>query len=232
MRTIGVIQPSFIPWRGYFDFIHEVDVFVFLDDVQYTVRDWRNRNRIRTVDGPSSWLTIPVKGGRNQLIKDVMVDTEQDWRRKHLNTLRHNYARTPYFDEYFPGVEAVYDEPIQSLSELDIRLTEAISGWLGIETLFRVSSDLEVPGDKGARLRNLVKALGGDRYLSGPSAAEYLDPRAWEAQGIQLDFKDYGGYPQYEQIAEPFDPQVSILDLLFMTGPSAPEYIWGELRER
>src|ERR1051326_1204765 len=100
-RTIGIIQPNYLTWRGYFDFVHDVDVFVFLDDVQYTLRDWRNRNRIRTREGGSLWLTVPVLGGRNQLIHEVRIDNSQRWAKKHLDTLFHNYNKAPHFDTYF-----------------------------------------------------------------------------------------------------------------------------------
>lgn len=230
MRTIGILQPNFIPWRGYFDFIHEVDVFVFLDDVQYSVRDWRNRNRVRTRDGRTIWLTVPVLGGRDQLIKEARIDHSQRWKHAHLETFRHNYGKAPYFQAFFPMLERLYSEPIDLLSDLNVTFTEAICAWLGTTGDFRLASELATTGSKDEKLLQITKILQGDRYLSGPSARAYLKPEIWEAAGIQLDFKVYDGYPTYAQISEPFDPQVSILDLLFMTGPSAPDHIWGHLR--
>src|SRR5450432_2865240 len=107
MSRVAIIQPSYIPWRGYFDILQAVDVFVFLDDVQYTVRDWRNRNRIKTHQGTSTWFTIPTRGGRDQRISDVEVDDTQDWRRKHLASLRHSYGRCRFFDNYFPRLSEI-----------------------------------------------------------------------------------------------------------------------------
>src|SRR4051812_8539945 len=102
--TVAIIQPNYIPWKGYFDIIHDVDKFIFLDDVQYTVRDWRNRNKIKLADGTTSWLSVPTRGGRNQRICDVAIDNTQDWKRKHQEAIRHSYGKTPFFGKYFPGL--------------------------------------------------------------------------------------------------------------------------------
>jgi hypothetical protein len=230
MRKVGIIQPTFLPWRGFFDFIHEVDVFVFLDDVQYTVRDWRNRNRIRTVDGKVVWLTVPIVGGRNQLIKDVKIDNSQPWKRKHLGTIEHSYGRAENFREYFDILSAVYETGFDSLAELDIALTKALCQCLGINTEFFVSSTLDSTGVKDDKLLQIVKQLGGDAYVSGPSAAAYIRPELWQSADVELKYKDYSGYPEYPQIAQPFEPAVSVVDLLFMVGRRAPDYIWGRYR--
>jgi hypothetical protein len=232
MRTIGAIQPCYLPWRGFFDFLREVDVFVFLDDVQYTVRDWRNRNRIKTRDGNAVWLTVPVLGGRHQAIKDVRIDNTQPWLRKHLGALNRSYGQLRHFDEYFERLRAVYDLKHEHLSDLDIDLTVAVCRCLGIETEMIRSSTLGCDGAKDNKLLALVRQLGGDRYLSGPSAKDYLRPEIWQRAGIELAYKDYSGYPEYEQISAPFEPGVSIVDLLFTAGSRAPDYIWGELRQR
>jgi hypothetical protein len=226
VRRVGIIQPSYLPWRGYFDFIREVDVFVFLDDVQYTVRDWRNRNRIKTRDG-SAWLTVPVVGGRNQLIREARIDNAQPWARKHLHAIEHSYRRTPHFDEYFGVVSSVYARGFELLSDLDIALTKALCGCLGIGKEFVLASSLDCAGSKDDRLLAIVQRLNGSVYLSGPSAAAYLRPDLWRDAGVRLFYKDYSGYPAYPQISEPFEPSVSILDTLFMLGGAAPERIWG-----
>ncbi len=230
MKKVGIIQPNYIPWRGFFDFVQEVDVFVFLDDVQYTIRDWRNRNRIRTRDGKSVWLTVPVCGGRNQLIKDVQIDDGQKWKEKHLEAIRHNYSGTPFFKDYYEPLEEVIWQNWTNLCSLDVELTRLISGWLGIETTFILGSSLQTEGVKDGKLIDIVKSVGGDCYLSGPAAKAYIQDEMWKEAGIELSYKDYLGYPSYSQISEPFDPAVSILDLLFMRGLESPKFIWGELR--
>lgn len=232
LRTVGIIQPNYLPWRGFFDFIHEVDAFVFLDDVQYTVRDWRNRNRIKTLEGEAVWLTVPVLGGRNQIIRDVRIDGSQPWVRKHLGSLERNYGRTDHFDKYYQAVADVYSQEFERLADLDIELTKAVCRCLGLNREFVVASTLECAGTKDDKLLAIVQRVGGDAYLSGPSAAAYLRPELWRDAGVQLRFKDYSGYPEYPQISPPFEPSVSALDLLFMLGDDAPDYIWGRNRVR
>src|SRR5215469_12917980 len=126
MTVIGIIQPNYVPWRGYFDIIHDADVFVFLDDVQYTKNDWRNRNRVKMRDGRSAWLTVPVIGGISQLIRDVKIDNRQAWVRGHLRTLAQNYGKAPHFGDYFNGLEEVLGRGFDNLSALDIALTVQI----------------------------------------------------------------------------------------------------------
>lgn len=228
MRKIGIIQPNYIPWRGYFDFINDVDVFVFLDDVQYTVRDWRNRNRIKNHGGAAVWLTVPVTGGRNQSIKDVQIDNNQKWKAKHLATIRQTYGQTPHFDSYFGELKNVYDGHYIHLCDLDIALTQLISCWLGIETEFLRASDIHGSGQKDDRLLQIVQHLNGGCYQSGPAAKSYMRPEIWKEAGIAVEYKSYPSYPEYCQVSDPFEPAVSIIDLLFMVGSEAPEYIWGK----
>ena len=230
VRKVGIIQPSYLPWRGFFDFIQEVDVFVFLDDVQYTVRDWRSRNRIKTQSGDAVWLSVPVLGGRNQLIRDARIDNAQPWIRKHRQAIERSYGRTAYFGEYFGAVSAVYSVGFESLSDLDVALTKVLCACLGIEKEFVIASSLECDGSKDDKLLAIVQRLGGDVYLSGPSAAAYLRPALWRDAGVELRYKDYSGYPEYPQISPPFEPSVSVLDTLFMLGKAAPDYIWGRHR--
>ena len=232
MKKIGIIQPNYIPWRGYFDFIHEVDVFVLFDDVQYTTRDWRNRNRIKTLNGDASWLSVPTVGGRNQIIKDVKVDSSQPWVRKHLSAIKHNYGKSAFFEEYFKDLSDILEKQHEFLSDLDVDLTKWISGCLNIDTEFVLSSSIPCEGVKDDKLLKIVKYLEGDIYLSGPAAKAYMRHDFWEDAGVAVEYKDYSGYAEYQQISDPFEPAVSVLDLMFMVGPEAPEYIWGKNRQR
>jgi hypothetical protein len=232
MLTVGVIQPCYLPWRGFFDFVNEVDTFVFLDDVQYTVRDWRSRNRIRTPGHGCTWLTVPVLGGRDQLIKDVRIDRSQPWVRKHLGAITQSYGRSPHFERYFAALSSALKSGHELLSNLDIELTRSICAELGIRTPLLQSSTLDCPGTKDDKLIAIVRAVGGQRYVSGPAAKAYLQPQKWQSAGIELAYKDYSGYPEYPQIEAPFEPSVSIIDLLFAVGDRAADYIWGSLRSR
>ena len=230
MTQVAIIQSCYIPWKGYFDIINDVDIFIFLDDTQYTVRDWRNRNRIKMPTGESKWLSLPVLGGRNQLICEALIDNSQSWRKTHLTTLNHSYGKSSYFELYFPALEKIYGEPNLHLSELNRKLTSQISEWLGINTKFFNSVDLRVGGHKDDKLIGLVKAVGGCGYVSGPAARAYIVAEKFSAENISLRFHNYSGYPEYPQISDPFDHFVSVLDLLFMIGPDAREYIWGARR--
>ena len=223
-----ILQPSYIPWRGYFDLIHRADVFVFYDDVQYDKHGWRNRNRIKTARG-SQWLTIPVNShGVNGAgeIRDVRP-SDAHWPRKHLTTLLQNYARAPHLDHYVSWLRRVYSAPPALLADFTIALTMEIAAMLGITTTrFLRSSEIGVGGGKTERLVAIVRAVGASEYLSGPAARDYIEVDKFADAGIALEYIEYG-YPEYPQLYPPFDPFVTVLDLLFMTGRDAPRYIWS-----
>lgn len=226
MKRVGIIQPNYLPWRGYFHFIKEVDIFIFLDDVQYTKRDWRNRNRFRMLNGQTVWLTVPVESSQESLIKDVLIKYDSEWVNKHILTLQHNYKNSPFFNEYFEKIKNILRSDIKKICDLNIILTKNICSWLGIKTPLLKSSDLKATGSKDVKLIDIVKSVGGTHYLSGPAAKDYIQPCLWNKAGISLEYMNYPDYPEYRQISSPFDPAVSILDLLFMVGSDAPKYIW------
>lgn len=228
MKTVGIIQPNYIPWRGYFDFINKVDHFIFLDDVQYTKRDWRNRNKVRQKVGDSIWLTVPVNASRDSLIMDAEIDQSEGWVRKHLQTLENNYGKAPFFHQYFEGFKNVLESRPSSIADLDITLCRKICEWLSIDTELSRSSDYDCQGIKDRKLIALTQAVDGTHYLSGPSARNYIQDDLWTDAGIKLEYIEYPAYAPYPQISEPFDPYVSVLDLIFMEGPAAPAYIWGK----
>ena len=227
MKKVAIIQSNYIPWKGYFHIIQDVDDFVFLDSVQYTSRDWRNRNRIKTPSGPK-WLTVPVNAGRGTSIREAHIDGT-GWQIKHYKTLRHNYHDCKYFDKYHDWIEDVYlKRSWQYLSQLNQYLIVAISGFLGIDTQFHDDSEYPESGDRNLRLLNIAKALEADVYVSGPAAKEYLDERMFEAEGIRVEFFEYPNYPHYPQLHGDFEHRVSILDLLFGAGDDSSQYIWGD----
>jgi hypothetical protein len=227
MRKVGIIQSSYIPWKGYFDIINDVDVFVFYDDVQYTKNDWRNRNKLKTDQG-TSWITIPVGKRIDRLIYEVEIH-DNSWQKKHWNTIKGSYSRTPYFKQYQEFFEYVYLETEWTkLSTLNHFLLEKISkDYLGIQTEFRDSRKYDAQGEKLERLVDLLIKVEATSYISGPSARRYIDENRFRDAGIELIYKDYTGYPEYTQLFPPFEHAVSILDLLFNCGPAAPDYIWG-----
>ena len=223
----AILQTNYIPWKGYFDIIHDVDLFIFYDDVQYTPRDWRNRNKIKTARG-TEWLTVPTNGTQQHLIYEVEI-AETRWQSNHWQTLRHNYAKAPHFERYRPFLEDIYlGRKWKYLFELNQYLIEQISRqFLGIATKFVDARQYQAVEAKQERIIELLTKAEATLYVSGPSAKNYIDETRFAQTGIELVWKDYGGYPEYPQSHPPFEHGVTILDLLFHTGPEAPDYIWG-----
>jgi hypothetical protein len=225
-RRVAIVQSNYIPWKGYFDLVNSVDEFILLDDVQYTRRDWRNRNRIKTPQGVI-WLTIPVnvKGRYEQRIDQTTV-SDLSWAETHWETIRHNYAGAPHFDEYAGAVEAVYRGVSSNLlSDINQHMLTAVCDLLDIHTPVKRSTEYTAVGRKGNRLLSLCLDAGATEYLSGPAAKAYLDESAFEEAGVEVSFFDYDGYPEYEQLHPPFEHAVSILDLIFNTGSEASTYM-------
>jgi len=224
-----ILQPSYIPWRGYFHQIALSDVFVFYDDVKYDKNGWRNRNRIKTKNG-SIWLSIPVftKGVEtNQTpINQIKINWQQNWNRKHWQTLQTHYAKAPYFEKFVPLLESFYQQHPDLLSDFTIELTIRLARELGIQhTKFIRSSEIEgITGQKTDRLVQILSKLNVTHYISGPSAQSYIEAEKFQEAGITLEYMKYE-YSEYPQLYPPYDPQVSILDLMFMTGPNALDYI-------
>jgi len=225
LKRVAILQSNYIPWKGYFDIIHDVDEFVFHDDLQYTKQDWRNRNRIKTARG-LRWLTIPVGNDEKRRICDVELP-RSPWASRHWASLEEAYENAPYFETYRPLLETIYQTTWTNLSGLNQHIIRTIAGLLGAKATFRDSRELSLRGRKQERVIEILRHLGADAYVSGPSARNYLDPERFAAEGIDLVWKSYDGYPQYPQRYPPFVHEVTILDLLFHTGPDAPHYIWG-----
>ncbi len=221
---VVILQPSYIPWRGYFDQIYQADLFVFYDDVQYDKHGWRNRNKIKTAQG-EHWLTIPVhsKGVTEGIpIKDVRIDWSKKWTKKHLSSIRFSYAKAPYFKKHLSWLEDIYARRDEFLADFTIETTIELARILGIkDTKFMRSSSIAgISGSKTARLIQILKKIGATHYLSGPSARDYLEEEKFVEAKIELSFIEYD-YPPYEQLHSPYNPYVTILDLLFMQGENA-----------
>lgn len=231
MKKAAIIQSGYLPWKGYFDIIHEVDVFVFLEDVQYTKRDWRNRNKIKTPDG-IKWIYVPVISGINQRIYETKIDYSIDWREKHKKTIHHFHAACEYYDSYKDEIFEIYNNTYETISELNIFAIKKISDLLGIKTTFIKSKDLSTSGTKDDKLIEICQKIGADYYLSGPAAKDYIVKSKFEKAGIELKYKDYSGYPEYNQLWGEFDHYVSIIDLIFNCGEKAPYYIWRWKNEK
>lgn len=220
---IGMTQSNYIPWRGYFDFIDDCDVFVYYDDVQYTHRDWRNRNRIKTDRGPI-WLSVPVIHAQGTLIQDARIDYRTRWLDKHVRSLTLAYQRAPHFSGYAEEFFDLLHSLPETISELNVRACRWIMIQLGIHTQTRMSSEFGITGDKVERPLRIVQHLAATSYLAGPTAKPYTDAEGFRSAGITLEFKVYD-YPEYPQLHGAFEPNVTVLDLLFNCGPDARLYL-------
>lgn len=221
---VGAIQSSYIPWRGYFDFISSVDLFVFHDDIQYTKGDWRNRNKVKTLRG-AEWMTVPVSyKSVSQLIAETPVDPGRWWRQKHLRIWQNHYRSAPYFDAAMDVLSGFDDVRHTTISQLNIYLIRRICEYLDIRTPMILSSELSLQGTKTDRLVDMIKKLGATTYLSGPSADAYLDKGAFRDHGIQLEYKSYD-YDPYPQLWGDFIGGVTVLDLIANCGHQAKHLV-------
>ncbi len=228
---VAVLQSNYIPWKGYFDIIRAVDLFIFYDDVQFTKNDWRNRNRIKTPNGVQ-WLTIPVGQDIDRRIDQVILPKNESWRRKHWSTLCHCYGKTAHFSRYAPLIAPFFEPGVcTTLSEFNQRLVKTIATEiLGAATEFRASTEYPLSGTGSSRLLTLLDQVGCTQYRSGPAATAYLDETAFAAAGIQVEYQDYLGYPEYPQLFPPFEHAVTILDLIFNCGPQADRFMQAHPR--
>lgn len=223
---VAILQSNYIPWKGYFDIINSVDEFVLYDDVQFTRRDWRNRNQIKTSNG-LLWLTIPVdvKGKYAQKINETVI-TDSDWPKKHWKTISYNYAKAKYFKEYKDFFEDLYMNCKESfLSQVNFRFIMGVNSLLQIKTKITKSGEFELPDGRSEKLLAICKKLKADEYLSGPSAENYLDVKLFLREDIKVSWMNYSGYPEYVQLYPPFEHAVSIIDLIFNAGPEATLYM-------
>jgi hypothetical protein len=223
--TVVVLQPGYLPWLGFFDQLRRADVFVCYDDVQYDTHGWRNRNRIKTRNGPA-WLTVPVRhsGLHKPRINDVEIDSRAPWARKHVASIRQAYAAAPFVERYLPEIEDLLQRKWVRLVDLDIALAEAMARWLGLRRRVERSSKLGIGGGQSERLLDICRHFGASTYLSGAAAREYLDVPLFERHGIAVEWQDYT-HPVYPQLHGAFVPYLSAIDLILNCGDAAGSYL-------
>lgn len=220
---IAVMQPTYLPWIGYFDLMDDSDAFVFHDAVQFEKQSWQQRNRIRT---PTElrWLSVPVliAGRSTQLISEVEIVRNAGFPLKHVHLLEENYRRAPHFKRYFPALRAILTEPNLSLTKLNQALIRGLAEMLGLAPRFMVSSAMQATGVRSERLVQLCQELGATTYLSPLGSAGYLleDRDLFDRHGITIVFQHYE-HPVYRQLTGPFLPFASVIDLLFNEGDDA-----------
>jgi hypothetical protein len=230
MKKIAIIQSNYLPWKGYFDLISSVDELIFYDEMQYTKRDWRNRNVIKTNQG-LLWLSIPikVKGKYNQTINESIIDGVK-WKTKHWKTIIQCYKKSEYFDEVAKILEPFYkSKNYEKLSELNQELIKEICKYLGINTILSNSIEYGIINGKTERLIDLCIKANADEYITGPAAKEYIKSELFDERSIKLKWFKYEKYPIYNQLYGKFVHEVSIIDLLFNCGPNSIKFIKNKL---
>lgn len=226
---VGIIQSNFIPWRGYFDFIDDVDLFIYHDDIQYTKGDWRNRNKIKTESG-TMWLTVPVNyKSTSQRIHETTIDYSTKWINKFGTTIKQNYKMAHYFYDYYDEIMSIINMRYTTISELNINLNSWILEKLHIKTKTKMSSELTPVGTKTDRLIDILEKVKATSYLSGPMAKNYLDITRFSDHKIKLYFKSYS-YDDYNQLHGSFEPNVTVLDLLFNCGDTSNKFLKSKLK--
>ena len=224
IKRVGIIQSNYIPWRGYFDFIDSVDLFVIYDDVQYSTGSWRNRNQFKT-QSSLKWLTVPVKTQLGLSIDQVLIGrTHKPWQDTHRRILKESLESAPFFRDALE----IWEEGIAAcdltISQLNIRLIKLICTYLQITTPIAIARDYSVTGAKTERLINLLKKVGATVYLSGSIAQRYLDENMFRENGISLEYKTYD-YASYPQLWGEFVGTVSVLDMIANTGQLARQFL-------
>jgi len=222
MKRVSVMisQPRYLPACNYIRRIGMSDIFVYLDNVQYTKRDFENRNKILTAQGPI-WLSIPViHRSREQKISETFIDYSVDWRKSHTSTIYHAYKKAPCFEKIYDGLEKHYIHKYEYLIEFNSCITSFFLQHLGItDTVILRASDVLKGGDENhsgqSLLVEICRAVGGTRYISGPNGREYIDETFFKDSGIELFYHDYKCLPYAQaNYKGDFQPYMSILDLL------------------
>ena len=229
--VIGILQPGYLPWLGFFEQLHKSDVFVIYDDVQYDKEGWRNRNRIKTANG-IQWLTVPVllKGSNSPMILDVRIDNRTNWQKKHLAAIRQSYSKAPCFKEYIGMFEEAYGRVWERLVEIDIYFIHELAKYLGINHKKIVrSSTLDLRGGRIERLIKICERFGADVFYEGASGKNYIDERDFLAKGVSVEFQNYL-HPVYRQLYGNFIPNLSVIDLLFNKGMDSLGIITGQVK--
>jgi hypothetical protein len=222
MKSVAIMQPTYLPWAGYFDLIDSCDTFVFLDCVQFDRRSWQQRNRIKTAAG-ELLLTVPVlvKNRREQKIREVEIDSSRGFAQQHLSSIHHAYSKAPFYKDYAAGLESILRKDRTLLADLNIELIGWISEIMGVKTPTLRSSTLPARGSKVERLLSICEALGADRYVSAAGSRDYIEENnLFEQHGIQVTYQAYT-HPSYRQQHGDFVSHLSALDVLFNEGPAA-----------
>lgn len=219
-------QPVYLPWLGLFHKVSLADRFVYFDDVQYQIKDWNNRNKIKTNHG-DIWLTVPVlrKNHYKLKSKDVLINNELLWRRKHFKSIYLAYKKARYFNRYIGIFEDIYSRQWEKLSELNECMLKIFLKELGIDIPFYRLSDYGLKSRKSDLVLDMCKRMEADLYIFGALGRDYADVESFRQANFQVYFQDYK-HPVYAQLHESkFTPCLSIIDLLFNHGEESLKII-------
>ncbi len=219
MTIVSIRQPGYLPYLGFFKKIQSVDIFVFLDDVQYERGDWDNRNKIKTFDGPK-WLTVPTQNKFGAQLNEVQIDNIHNWSKKHKSTIKINYQKSQYFEKYWTEIEKKLDRKWEKLIDLNLALINYVISELHIETKIIHSSKLKIKKSGSEKLLEICKKLNSSTYLSGELGINYLNEEIFKDSGIKIIYEQFE-HPTYNQIHGGFISNMSIIDLLFNEGENA-----------
>jgi hypothetical protein len=222
---IAIMQPTYLPWLGYFELMARSEHFVLFDDVQFVRKSWQQRNRIKSPAG-ELLLAVPVKtsGARFQNINEVLIDNTQTWAKKHLRSVEFNYARAPHLGRYLPGLRDVYSQNHLKLLDLNRALIEFLKEQLHIRTPLMLSSAIPARAPRNEKIIDICRHLQADVLYDPLSARELLDLQQFAAAGVTVRFQEYH-HPQYSQLFGTFLPYMSVLDLLLNEGERALEIL-------
>ncbi len=229
---VGILQPGYLPWLGFFEQMSKVDIFVLYDDVQYDKQGWRNRNRIKTIHG-YQWLTVPVfsKGRRKQLINQAKISSTSTWNSKHLRSLETNYRQADYFDDLFPQIKSLLMKKWDYIVDLDLSLIFLLKEYLGIKSKIILSSSLKKKLSTNIspelRLVEICELVGGNSLYEGEAGRGYIDNKIFEETGVDLVFQQYS-HPVYKQLYGDFIPYLSVVDLILNEGPNSLRILEGK----
>ncbi|MBN1824041.1 MAG: WbqC family protein [Endomicrobiales bacterium] len=224
---LSVHQPQYMPWLGYFHKMAKCDLFVYLDDVQYKKREFQNRNKIKTPNG-AHWLTVPVitKDSYLQQIREVRTNPDENWENEHLQSLRHNYGRTPFFKDHEGFFAGLFSKDWEKLMDVSLEITGYFSSFLKIGTRCGFASEFGVSSTSSQRIVDICIKAGADTYLSGAGGREYMEMELFEKNNIKVVFQEFS-HPRYPQLFGEFIPYLSIVDLVFNCGPESAKNILG-----
>jgi len=228
MMKVAIMQPTYLPWSGYFGLMNYVDIFVILDDVQFAKRSWQQRNQIKTNQGPK-WLTLPIisKGLREQKINQTEIDCASNFHQSHRKAIEHNYSKSTFFDSTYPELMPLINNQQKLLTELTIPIISLIKQYLEIRTKLVFSSQLSCSGKKADLLANICKKVDASLYISPPGSRDYLDSStAFINNEIPIKYYTFE-HPFYRQLHGEFTPYMSVIDMIFNIGKDSISLIKG-----